>query len=100
MQFIKRKIADLALAKLKQEYSLVLTGARQTGKTTFCAHIIPDYLKLPFTYISFDDPDERLRFQGSAIGVLESIDSPLIVLDEVQKLPSIFDPLKYIIDKQ
>ncbi|KAF0146506.1 MAG: ATPase AAA [Nitrospirae bacterium] len=100
MEYIKRNINDIALSKLKQEHVLVLTGARQTGKTTFSEYILPDRLNLPFTYISFDDPDERLRFQSSAIGILEAIQTPLIILDEVQKIPSIFDPLKYIIDKQ
>lgn len=100
MTYIKRTITDAALSRLKQDYALVLTGARQTGKTTFCENILPSYLKLPFTYISFDDPDERLRFQNSAIGILEAVDTPLVILDEVQKIPALFDPLKYVIDKQ
>lgn len=79
---------------------IVLTGARQTGKTTLCEYLIPEYLKQPFTYISFDDPDERLRFQSSAIAILESIKTPIVILDEVQKIPSLFDPIKYVIDKQ
>lgn len=100
MTYIKRTITDAALSRLKQDYALVLTGARQTGKTTFCENILPSYLKLPFTYISFDDPDERLRFKDSAIAILEAVDTPLVILDEVQKIPALFDPLKYVIDKQ
>jgi len=42
-------------------------------------------LNLPFTYISFDDPDERIRFQNAAITILESLDTPLVILDEVRK---------------
>lgn len=100
MEYIKRDVDSIALARLKHEHGLVLTGARQTGKTTFCEEILPIHLNLPFTYISFDDPDERLRFQRSAIAILEAIETPLIILDEVQKIPSLFDPLKYVIDKQ
>jgi hypothetical protein len=100
MEYVKRDVIDIALSKIKKEKVLVLTGARQTGKTTFCEKILPDQLNLPFTYISFDDPDERLRFQRSAIAILEAIETPLIVLDEVQKIPALFDPLKYVIDKQ
>ncbi|MCL4475748.1 MAG: ATP-binding protein [Nitrospirae bacterium] len=100
MEYIRRDVIDVALSKLRHDHVLVLTGARQTGKTTFCEKILPNYLNLPFTYISFDDPDERLRFQQSAIAILEAIETPLVILDEVQKIPPLFDPLKYVIDKQ
>lgn len=100
MDYFKRNIAELILSRISKEHLLVITGARQTGKTTLCESILPDILNLPVTYISFDDPDERSRFQHSAIAVLESIETPLIILDEVQKIPSLFDPLKYVADKQ
>ena len=31
---------------------------------------------------------------------MDSISTPIIVLDEVQKFPALFDPLKYVIDKE
>ena len=100
MNYIQRDIANVLLSRIKNDRILVITGARQTGKTTLCENLLPGLLNLPFAYISFDDPDERLRFQHSAIDILESFDEPLIILDEVQKLPSLFDPLKYVVDKQ
>ncbi|HKZ57478.1 MAG TPA: ATP-binding protein [Thermodesulfovibrionales bacterium] len=100
MNFIKRSITNILLQGLTKEHIVVLTGARQTGKTTLCESILPGLLGTPFSYISFDDPDERLRFQKSAIEILESLDTPLIILDEVQKIPALFDPLKYVVDKQ
>ena len=100
MEYIKRNITNILVSKIKKEGVIALTGARQTGKTTLCEGLLPQYINQPYTYISFDDPDERLRFQGSAIAILESIKTPLVILDEVQKLPSLFDPLKYVIDRQ
>lgn len=50
--------------------------------------------------MSFDDPDERLRFQKAAVSILESMETPLVILDEVQKMPALFDPLKFIVDRQ
>lgn len=100
MDIISRDIVNLLLKRLKQEQALVLTGARQTGKTTLCETLIPKATGLDYTYISFDDPDERLRFQHAAISILESIDTPLVILDEVQKIPALFDPLKYVVDAQ
>src|SRR3972149_6016073 len=100
MDYIKRDILDSILPRIKQDRVIVITGARQTGKTTLCEYLITESLNLPFTYISFDDPDERIRFQNAAITILESLDTPLVILDEVQKIPALFDPLKYVIDRQ
>lgn len=100
MEYLPRQAVDVILAKMKHDPVIVVTGARQTGKTTLCDSLLPDRLKLPHTYISFDDPDERLRFQGAGVGALEAIASPLVVLDEAQKMPSLFDPLKYVVDKR
>lgn len=100
MGYIKRHIIDIVLSRIKQDNVIVLTGARQTGKTTLCENLIPQYLNKAFTYISFDDPDERLKFQKSPVAILESMKTPLVILDEVQKIPSLFDPLKFVVDKQ
>ena len=100
MDYLQRNITNVLLSRINSEQILVITGARQTGKTTLCENLLPKLLNLPMTYISFDDPDERLRFQHSAIAILESIETAVIILDEVQKIPSLFDPLKYVVDKQ
>lgn len=100
MQSIPRSILSCVAARLKHDHVVALTGARQTGKTTLCETQLPDLLHLPYTYISFDDPDERLRFQKSAVSILEAISSPLVVLDEVQKIPDLFDPLKLVVDRE
>jgi predicted AAA+ superfamily ATPase len=99
MDYIHRHITDNVTVRMKDEQILALTGARQTGKTTLCEQEIPAATNLPFTYITFDDPDERLRFQKAAVSILESLDTPLVILDEVQKLPSLFDPLKLVADR-
>lgn len=100
MNSFKRSMLDTVASRLRHEQIVALTGARQTGKTTLCENQLPELLDLPSTYISFDDPDERLRFQRSAVSILESITTPLVVLDEVQKIPQLFDPLKLIVDRE
>ena len=67
MDYIKRDILNSILSRIKQDRVIVITGARQTGKTTLCKSLITESLNLPFTYISFDDPDERIRFLNAAI---------------------------------
>lgn len=100
MNIIDRSVADLVINRLNYAQVVVLTGARQTGKTTLCEMQVTERLKLPFTYICFDDPDERHRFNRSALQILEGITTPLVVLDEVQKMPQLFDPLKLVVDRE
>lgn len=101
MDIVSRHIGNRIAERIGKDGSvIVLTGARQTGKTTFCEMQLPGMLGLDFTYISFDDPDERLRFLKSAISILEAISKPLAILDEVQKFPALFDPLKFVVDRQ
>lgn len=73
MESIRRSILDIIAARLKHDRIVVLTGARQKGKSTLCELLLPELLRLPFTCISFEDPDERIRFQRSAVSILESI---------------------------
>ena len=67
---------------------LLVTGARQTGKTTLIKEIFPD-----FSYISFDDPLVRSQFASFSAEDL-ALRFPKAVLDEVQKMPSMFDTVK------
>ncbi|OGS34501.1 MAG: hypothetical protein A2293_05585 [Elusimicrobia bacterium RIFOXYB2_FULL_49_7] len=98
MSLFPRNISPILIKKLEQERIITVTGARQTGKTTLCDSIVPQFSHLPHTYISFDDPDERLRFSQAPVMLLEKISTPLVILDEVQKAPFIFDPLKHVVD--
>ncbi|MGB5217310.1 MAG: ATP-binding protein [Smithella sp.] len=100
MNNIPRHLLKVMLQRIKQEQVIVLTGARQTGKTTLAQSQLPEAARLQSDYLSFDDPDERFRFQKSATAILESLKSPLIILDEVQKIPALFDSLKWVVDRQ
>jgi len=100
MEYIKRHMGRVMEERSRRERIIVLTGARQTGKTTLCERQLPGQWDLPYTSISFDDPDERLRFQNAAVSLLESFKTPLVILDEVQKLPALFEALKLVTDRQ
>jgi len=71
---------------------VLLTGARQVGKTTLARATYPD-----LNYISLDEIEERMRLRelptrawGTTVGQA--------VLDEAQKEPTIFDKLKAAYD--
>ena len=85
---IKRHIEN-AVKELKKMFSCILvTGARQVGKTTF----LTEYGK-KFDYITFDDPFAKRQLKESGINYLDRYELPLI-LDEVQYAPDIFHYIK------
>ncbi len=98
MNYIKREIVDLMVRRFKSRNIISVIGPRQTGKTTLCREILPDIVKRDFEYFTFDDPDERLRFSENSLSILKNIKKPLVIFDEIQKAPFMFESLKYAVD--
>ncbi len=73
---------------------VAILGARQSGKST----ILRDITNVG-KYVTFDDQDALEDAQISAKNFLTKMPTPLII-DEVQKVPSIFDALKLAVDKK
>jgi predicted AAA+ superfamily ATPase len=72
--------------------SLVLTGARQTGKTSALLRLFPD-----FHFVSLDLPTEAEQAEKEPRAFLERHPPPVII-DEVQYAPGLFRHLKAEID--
>jgi len=71
---------------------LLLTGARQTGKTTLAKNKYPN-----LRYINLDAPENREVVRNMASSFWASDIGPA-VLDEAQKEPVIFDKIKFAYD--
>ncbi|WP_249852931.1 ATP-binding protein [Aggregatibacter actinomycetemcomitans] len=92
--YLSRQIQPLVSRLIKQFPAVLVTGARQVGKSTLLKHIAKDY-----AYLTFDDPllleqakqEPRLFFLNHAGNV---------ILDEVQYAQELFSLLKLEIDKQ
>jgi len=92
---LTRFIEDEVRAYLKIMPVLLIIGARQTGKTT----LIESYAKNHnYTFITFDDDLTLFNALRDPAGWLESMPKPLII-DEVQRVPEIFLPIKRDIDQ-
>lgn len=92
--WIPRNIENTVSDYTQQFPVLILTGARQSGKTTLYQHLFPR-----FNYVSLDDPFEAERAEQSPQEFLASYPTPLII-DEVQYAPSIFRHIKLAVDQQ
>ena len=72
---------------------LVLTGARQTGKSTLAQLAFSNY-----PIINLDSPIERSAYERMSPAQWIT-QYPFAVIDEAQKLPSIFDTVKACFDR-
>jgi predicted AAA+ superfamily ATPase len=71
---------------------IVLTGARQTGKTSTFLHLFPDY-----AFVSLDLPTEAEQAEKEPDRFLQRHPPPVII-DEVQYAPGLFRHLKVAVD--
>lgn len=72
---------------------IVLTGARQTGKTTLVKQAFPYY-----KYISIEDPVTVKEYKNLTASQWESL-YPNAILDEIQKEPRMVESIKAVYDQ-
>jgi predicted AAA+ superfamily ATPase len=73
---------------------VVLTGARQTGKTSTLRRLFPDH-----DFVSLDLPSEAEQAEKEPALFLQRHPPP-VILDEVQYAPALFRHLKSVVDAQ
>ena len=96
MDYIDRNIEKKIKRLLKRQKSVLILGPRQTGKTTLLNRFKGDI------FITLIRPEERQRYEkspGLLRGEVEALYSrlkrkPIVLLDEVQKVPDIMDILQ------
>lgn len=90
--YITRELSD-KLEDIAAKFPIVvLTGARQTGKTTLLKHLFPKH-----KYVSLDLPSLAEKAEKDPLGFLTEYPPP-IVIDEVQYAPGLFRHLKMMAD--
>jgi uncharacterized protein len=102
MKYIPRYITTSIQHALDRKKSVLLLGARQTGKTTLLSRFNVDLA------ISLVRPAIRQRYEKNPdllTGEVEAIKEdlphqPLIWIDEVQKVPVLLDVLQDLMDRQ
>ncbi len=90
-----RTIAQFITARSATPYGriFVLTGARQTGKTTLARTLFPDY-----QFLSIEDPVLRNAYVQLTAQQWRQL-YPQAILDEVQKEPRLIESIKSVYDQ-
>lgn len=92
--WIKRAYEEILARLVRQRPAILVTGARQTGKTSLLKHSFPEH-----RFISLDLPSEAEEAERNPASFLSRHATPLIV-DEVQYAPGLFRYLKIAIDSR
>jgi uncharacterized protein len=92
--WIRRDIEQRVLKSAKTRPVLVLTGARQTGKTSTLRRLFPDH-----AFVSLDLPTEAEQAEKEPQAFLSRHPARAII-DEVQYAPALFRHLKVAVDAQ
>lgn len=93
MEYIRRSIEDIVLKSEKTFKSILVTGARQTGKSTVLQKLFPEK-----KYVPVDDPfiEEQAVEQPEMFMMLNP---PPVIYDEVQRVPNLFRYIKIKCDE-
>lgn len=93
MPYVPRALAAALRRALKTFPAVLVTGARQSGKTT----LLREEFGRTHAYVSLERPDVRARALADPITFLQENSGPLI-LDEIQHLPELLPYIKDAID--
>jgi len=91
-----RTISKTIKKALRTFPALVLTGPRQSGKTTLLKNILSG----THAYCNLEDPDTRLRAKADPRGFLENFAAKPVILDEIQYVTELLPYIKAAIDEK
>jgi uncharacterized protein len=101
MYSIIRNLQETLNDAISRGKSILLLGPRQTGKTTLIGQLTPELS------VSLIQPRTRLRYERDPSTLADEIEAlattgkiPLVVIDEVQKVPLIMDVAQDLIDRK
>ena len=91
----RHREAEATLLSLMGQFKVVLvTGARQVGKTTMLQHVLPEN----FRYVTLDDPRAGVLAREDPVLFFDANRLPVAV-DEVQRVPELFQQVKFLVDQ-
>ncbi len=95
MDYIKRELERKFLAMNQVFKAVMVTGARQVGKSTMLKKLAEGEER---TYVNLDNSRDR-ELAKSDPGLFFQVYKPPILIDEAQKAPELFEHIKMICDE-
>lgn len=93
-EYVERTVAGKILELTQYCPCLLLTGARQVGKSTLLRHLLPEGMR----YVTLDDFQQLDFARKDPLGFLETHGTPLCI-DEIQYAPDLFRAIKLKVDE-
>ena len=97
MKYIKRHLEDKVLSLSKSYAAILVTGPRQSGKTTMLRNLA-EKESIGREYVTLDDLSVREMAKSDPAMFLQ-LHKPPVLIDEVQYAPELFTYIKIHIDK-
>ena len=95
IHMLPRRLNLQLMSTLRHTPAVVLLGPRQVGKTTLAMEVAKQRSSV---YLDLEDERDRVKLSDPAL-YLADHDKELVILDEVHRLPELFQQLRGIIDK-
>ncbi len=96
-EYVPRHAENTILKLIGLFPAVAIVGPRQVGKTSL-AQAIAAKLSKPVLYLDLEDPDDLIKLDNPRL-FLDRLADYAVILDEVQKLPTLFPVLRGIIDR-
>lgn len=72
---------------------ILITGPRQSGKSTLCRHLFAEY-----RYVNLENITDRVRAKSDPVGFVDSLGDNVII-DEVQNVPEVLSMIQVRVDE-
>lgn len=92
---IKRSIYQTVIQALKRQAAVALIGPRQVGKTTLALDIAEE---MDAVYLDLESMVDRKKLSNADLFLTHN-EEKLVILDEIHRMPEIFQTLRGLIDQ-
>ncbi len=94
---IERKLQEAVVSSLKTYPVVGILGSRQVGKTTL-AKTIRDVSRPDAVYLDLELPSDINKLRDAEL-YLRQFENTLVIVDEIQRMPSLFPLIRALVDQ-